>query len=181
MDFNKHFLPVIILGAIGATYYYSKNYGGNNAATVPNPASGGVTGPSTQPAIGVQTDVTPVYYDAKTWDQNPSQNQVISNPYAAFPGSPLQTPPTYLAFNFGPSHDLTKQAAVLNQQNPADATNAYIDGTGDTLLSSSRSRQVSNDPNWIDSAIQNINNFLSMESGYTSPSLTSLTQSGSLN
>lgn len=201
MDLTKLTLPVVLAAAIIGIYVALKPSQPVGAVT-PNPASGGVPGPYSSQGV-----VQPVTYNVPPVSLAPNPFIMLSDPLNPSPGinNPLAPgnraggPPQYLAFNFGPSHDLTKKATpkpikesecggccgdCSGGSGCAKNKNSYPDGSGNTPLASSGSRLLrnSNPQDYLDFAMNNVDSFLQTLPDFdTIPSLTSYLQSGMLN
>lgn len=113
-------------------------------------------------------------YNVAPYQQTPNPLVMLAEPQSNDPGSGAQKPPSYLAFNFGPSHDLTKTptaSALREAQRKANSgcggscgtcksrcnsSNVFPDGNGNTEMSSDRKRQIEAQPSWIDNALANL-------------------------
>lgn len=199
---EKLFLPLFVVSAVGAVYLLFRNTDGPTQSTVPNTSQSGVPSAYTQSGA-VQG---PNEYNVPAYQVDPSPLAYLSDPYASNPGSESTRTyaPSYLAYNRGPSSDLTK-ISVENRQPEKNGCgcndcsgsdshagkdecpgcmkrNSFPDGNGTIALSSSRARQIrSSDGAWIENAASNINTWLASENQQsTVPSLTSLPASGRL-
>jgi hypothetical protein len=123
MDIQKFFFPVGVAAAIvGIWVALRKPNVGPTTSNQVNPSPSGLPNYTPQ---AVQYQVNPPQLAA------PSQIQLLSdplNPNPALPPNPqYATPPAYLAFNFGPGHDLSKipltdaQIAQLNGNRPTQS------------------------------------------------------------
>lgn len=187
MKLEKLFLPLAVFAAVLTVYIFFRKSGGSEQANVPNPASSGVTLPYTQSGA-----VQPVSYNVPAINPAPSPLVLLQQPQNAFPQSPASNNgvPPYLTFNFGPSHDLSKQSPS-SSPNPlplgmpdecgcnsgcgatCGLTGAYPDGAGNVQMSSSRSRQINDDPNWITMASNNVLSYLALTGSAPIPNLQS--------
>lgn len=195
MNLEKYFLPLSVFTGVLAVYLYFRGSQGNSASTVPNPASGGVPAPYS--ASGV---VQPVSYNVPAMSVSPDPLVVLSQPQATNPdGTSNGIPPPYLTFNRGPKNNLFMKPADLPSNsdgscgcgcgqpaqscaNQCNASNSFVDGSGNTPLSSSRARQIANGGDWMDNAMSNLNAYLALEGAAPAiPSLTSGARPGTLN
>lgn len=186
MSYEKYVFPLVVVAAVVGAYVFLRGSGSVPiAVNVPNPASSGVQGISTVPAVGTVNNVEPVDYDADGIPLDPSAYSVLSQPQNPRPMlSGDDTTPLYLSFNLGPALDLSKQAAPIDPATDQPSNqNIFMDGGGATLLSSSRARQLAAQTGWLQRAATNIESYLDMEQNATSPlpTLTSYVPSGSLN
>lgn len=200
MDAQKLFFPVAVGAAvlgIWATFRKTPAV----AAMTPNPSGGGVVGPYTQNGV-----VQPMSFPVAPVQLAPNPFILLSQPTNPTPGSNggdspsarRKSPPNYLAFNFGPSHDLTKQATPPKTKkkngcgcgscesdcNTCAGRDTYPDGTGNTPLSSTRTRQFYNSTpsDWLDFVENNFDSYLSTQSSDNGiPTLTSYVEPGTLN
>lgn len=207
MDIQKLLIPLTAGAAVIGIYVAFRKQPGQIAAVTPNPASSGVTGNFSGAGV-----VQPVNYNVPPVQLQPNPLIVLQNPTNPTPGtaggtspsgadrtnpfSPDGSPPPYLAFNFGPSHDLSKQSPGPKQpkkkggcgcsdscSSSCGQKNNFPDGSGDTPLSSSGARLVSNsDPNgWINDVLNNFGSYLdTLPSDNAIPNLGSYVQPAGL-
>lgn len=196
MKIEKLFLPLTVFAAVIAVYLAFRGTGNTNpASTIPNTASSGV--PATYSSGGV---VQPVNYDVPSIATSPNPLVLLSQPSNPNPQGNSQsdgsTGPAYLTFNQGPGKDLSKTKPPITATtmtcsgcsggcqscaNQCNQSNAFPDGSGNTKLSSSRTRQLaqSTPGDWLKSAIDNTNAYLALEGNAPAiPTLTSYVPGG---
>ena len=199
---EKVFLPLMIFAAVIGVYLLFRG-SPTQSVTVPSPASSGV--PVSYTLSG---GVQPATYAVQGTPASLSPAVILQDPMSANPGgNQRNSPPPYLAFNYGPFHDLTKPLPDSMTQ-PAtsgdcecggscggsdsgsggcptncNSKNAFPDGQLSTPLSSTRSRQVnSSKPHeWLERAAANVRTYMGVEAGApTVPNITSRPISGAL-
>jgi hypothetical protein len=169
---EKFFFPVGALAGVLAVYFWLKKPAVPAQANQPSAAPSGV--PNYTPEAQ-QYQVNPSTY-------TPSPLVLLSDPFSNKPAGTTnkpagtttedaasQKPPYYLAFNFGPSHDLTKVPMQPKKKDSgacgcksscdtcSQAQNTFPDGTGATKMSSNRRRQIEvTPPGAWDNVINNI-------------------------
>lgn len=139
MKLEKLTLPLMIAAAIVGLWIFFKPKSAPSVSTQPSAASSGV--PQYMPQA-TQYQVNPPQLSA------PTQAQLLSNPWANNPAAPPPTtPPPYLAFNFGPGHDLSKVPLTPDQkaQMSGDRSSCNTCGCGGSCNGAGNS--CANDPN----------------------------------
>ena len=165
---EKLFFPLMVFAAVLGVWFWLKPKG---PATVvqPNTSQSGVPGYYAQ---------SPAQYSVGQPQLTPSPLVMLANPLSNDPYQKQpEKPPFYLAFNFGPSHDLTKAPAAAAIKDAAKKSkkdcggdcgccggcgdsqnNMFPDGRGRTPMASTFGRMVNNTPQiqeWISIAEQN--------------------------
>lgn len=168
MKKERFFFPLFVFAAVLAVYLFFRKQDPGTKALQPSTAGSGIPqwateGPAQYSVPAYQPPVTPV--------------MLMADPYNAFPGQkqPMSAP-SYLAFNFGPSHDLTKHptpdltskqkamkdegcgcgggtstCATCNQIN-----DQYPDGSTGCKMASSTKRLIATQPkSWLEIAQDN--------------------------
>ena len=147
MDVQKYFFPLGVGAAIiGIWVALRKPNTGPLQSNQISPAASGLPNYTPQ---AVQYQVNPPQLAA------PSQIQLLGDPWDPNPAIPTnpqnQTPPAYLAFNFGPGHDLSKipltddQIAQLNGNRPTQQASSC--GTCGGCSGGNSGGNCANDPN----------------------------------
>lgn len=155
---EKFFFPLMVFAAVIAVYMLFRK---REPATVTQPS----TSASGLPLVTPQAQ----NYNVNPAQVAPSPLVMLADPFSHDPNNPSAKPPSYLAFNFGPSHDLTKTPTPKPDKkkngcsgscNSCDScsqdSNTFPDGQTTTRLSSSRGRQVAAQPDWIANALANL-------------------------
>lgn len=104
MKIEQFFFPLTVAAAVVGIWVVLRKP--NNGPEVSNQISPAASGLPNYTPQAVSYQVNPPQLAA------PSQLQLLGNPYDPNPALPpnpqYKTPPAYLAFNFGPGHDLSK-------------------------------------------------------------------------
>ena len=185
MKLEKLFLPLTIFAAVIAVYVFFRQSGGSQTITAPSTASSGVP-----EAYTSQGQVQPVNYQVAAVPSDPSPLVVLSNPFSANPGGTQTGTPAYLNYQLGPGNLLnTPPTTTIPPEsncgcgscggtcaNQCGLANSFIDGSNQTELATTRSRQLaaSEPGTWQPGAIQNLNAYLALENQSAgTPNLTS--------
>lgn len=158
---EKFFFPLMVVAAVVGIWAIFRKPATVTTQTQPSAAPSGIPNYATE---------SPTSYNVQTPQLGNAPALVyLQNPMSNNPAAKVQPdkPPTYLAFNFGPSHDLTKvpdsnlhqeQEAAQgkstgcggcqsNSCNSCDQNkNTFPDGQGRTALASSHRAQIVNAP-----------------------------------
>jgi hypothetical protein len=151
---EKLFFPLMVFAAVITVYLLFKKQPAQQVLQ-PSTAPSGVPtysteGPNSYNVQAPQAVGSPLVYLADPWSDNPL-------------GDVRKKPPAYLAFNFGPSHDLTKipSSGLHALQKAASGkcgsgcggcnsckqdVNVFPDGSSDVKLASTNVRQADNAP-----------------------------------
>jgi hypothetical protein len=181
MKAEKFFFPLMVFAAVVTVYLLLKRQPSGTTVQTPSTSASGVPNYATESPtaynVGVpQLPASPLVYLQDPMNPDPASSDVRSKP------------PSYLAFNFGPSHDLTKipnpdlsrlQKSASNNAgcggcggcNSCDQNqNTFPDGNGRTPLSTSPRKLVDTAPkSFLDIAAENL--------GVAAPAITSPTPS----
>lgn len=192
MEIQKLFLPLSVVASAIAVYVFIRNGNPNQQTLTPNTASSGV--PASYTLSGV---ATPASYqlDQVSIPTNPTPAQTSAAPSSSNPGGGNSSSiPPYLTFNFWPTPTATLPGGSASQ--PATACcgsgksspcssnqigSGYMDGGGTKLAASSTQQTTgATSDAFIQSWGANVAAYAAMETGPQIPSLTSTSQSGSL-
>lgn len=170
MKFEKLFFPLMVFAAIVTIYLLFRKSPQVTTQTQPSTAPSGIPNYATESPSNYNVQMPQLgNAPALVYLQNPMSN----NPA----GEQRQYPPTYLSFNFGPNHDLTKvpDSNLHEQQQAAQGKNGgcggcsggcnscdqnqntFPDGQGKTRLASSHKAQIVNAPrSFLEIATENL-------------------------
>jgi hypothetical protein len=164
---EKFFFPLMVFAAVVTVYLLlRKPHAQATTIIQPSTSQSGVPNTATE---------SPTSYNVQTPQLAASPLVYLQDPYTSNPAeSSPKHPPSYLAFNFGPSHDLTKKPNpdLHKLQKVAQGkgcgcgggcnscsrnNNTFPDGSGQTKLASTGRRQVENAPeDWLILAQDNL-------------------------
>jgi hypothetical protein len=174
MKLEKLFLPLSIFAAVIAVYVFFRGQGGASTLTFPSTSSSGVPEAATS-----QGQVQPINYSVAAQPVNIPPVVALSQPNNPNPGGVSNGTPAYLNYNLGAGNLLNSPPIPFT---PPDANcgcgsgcgscanqcgqqNSYSDGSGQTQLVSTRTKQSNgaDTASWQPTAIQNLNAYLALE------------------